>query len=73
MKNYEQNRTATPTLGFEIPPYHVESFPTGSDVALDANRYRWLREHPAFETESFLSGLTPEQYDLVVDINIHDT
>lgn len=33
----------------------------------DANRYRWLREHPAFETEAFLGGLTPEEFDKVVD------
>lgn len=33
----------------------------------DADRYRWLRENPAFETEAVLGGLTPEQFDEVVD------
>jgi len=30
-------------------------------------RYAWLRENPAWETEVFLSGLTPEQFDVAVD------
>lgn len=32
-----------------------------------SKRYSWLRENPAFETEAFLSGLTPEEFDAVVD------
>jgi hypothetical protein len=62
--------------------YKESQTPTGSTVDLfipgslkrvddqqakDAERYRWLREHPAFETEAFLSGLAPSQYDLMVD------
>ncbi len=33
----------------------------------DAKRYQWLREHPAWETEAFLMGLTPELFDKFVD------
>jgi hypothetical protein len=33
----------------------------------DARRYQWLREHPAWETEAFLGGLSPEQFDAAVD------
>lgn len=33
----------------------------------DAERYRWEREHPAWETEMFLSDLTPKQYDAEID------
>ena len=32
-----------------------------------ARRYEWIRKNPAFETEAFLSGLTPEEYDALVD------
>ena len=39
----------------------------GIQMLLEAMRYRWLRLHPAFETESTLGGLTPEQYDALVD------
>lgn len=33
----------------------------------DAKRYRWIREHGAWETEAFMMGLTPEQYDEALD------
>lgn len=33
----------------------------------DAERYRWLREHGAWETEAFLGSLTAEQYDAAID------
>ena len=33
----------------------------------DAARYRWIRERGAWETEEYLNGLTPEQYDAAVD------
>jgi hypothetical protein len=46
---------------FMCPLYVTE------EVARDADRYRWLRQNPAFETEAFLGGLTPEQFDTVVD------
>jgi hypothetical protein len=36
-------------------------------MSVEVDRYRWLRENPAFETEAFLSGLTPEEYDAAVD------
>jgi len=36
-------------------------------LVADAARYRWLREHPAWETEAFLSGLTAEQFDAAID------
>lgn len=42
-------------------------------MAKDAARYRFLRECPAFETEAFLTGLTPEQFDLVVDSHMNGT
>jgi hypothetical protein len=35
----------------------------------DAERYRWLREHPSFETEALLSGLSPQQFDELVDLS----
>ena len=38
--------------------------------SIDSERYRWLRENPAFETEAFLSGLTPTEFDAVVDARI---
>ena len=37
----------------------------------DAERYRWIREHGAWETESFLSSLDPEQYDAAIDNRIN--
>lgn len=37
------------------------------DHLRDSIRYRWLRMHPAFDTELFLGGLTPEEFDAVVD------
>jgi hypothetical protein len=33
----------------------------------NADRYEWLRQHPAFETEAALGAMTPEQYDAAVD------
>ena len=33
----------------------------------DAWRYRWERENPAWETEAYLGGMTPEQYDAAID------
>jgi hypothetical protein len=38
----------------------------------DVRRYRWLRENPAFETEAFLGGLTPEEFDQAVDGAMRD-
>jgi hypothetical protein len=36
-------------------------------ATINSRRYRWLRKNPAWETEQFLSGLTPEQFDAEVD------
>lgn len=33
----------------------------------NSERYRWEREHPAWETEAFLADLSPEQYDAAID------
>lgn len=33
----------------------------------DAARYRWERQNPAWETESFLGGLSPKEYDAAID------
>jgi hypothetical protein len=33
----------------------------------DAVRYRWLRNNPDWETEMFLSGLTPVEFDAAID------
>ncbi len=33
----------------------------------DAERYRWLRENCAFETEAWLSHCTPQDYDKAID------
>ena len=30
-------------------------------------RYLWIREHPAWQSEAFLSGLAPEKFDEAVD------
>jgi hypothetical protein len=38
-----------------------------SNDAQCAARYRWVREHPAFETEALLAGLTPGEFDALVD------
>ena len=35
-----------------------------------AGRYKWIRENPAWETEAFLSGLTPKEYDSEIDKRI---
>ena len=37
------------------------------ELRRDAARYRWLRERPAWETEAFLGGLGPKQFDAAVD------
>jgi hypothetical protein len=37
------------------------------DLWRDAERYRWLRQNPAWETEAFLMGLSPELFDQFVD------
>lgn len=44
-----------------------------SPTKIDAMRYQWLREHPAWETEAFLSGLTPEEFDAAVDKAIQES
>jgi len=31
------------------------------------DRYQWLRQNPAFESESVLSGLGPAEFDQLVD------
>lgn len=36
-------------------------------VHRDAERYRWIREHGAWETEAFLNGLSAEEYDREID------
>lgn len=36
-------------------------------VALYAERYAWLRLNPAFETEALLGGLSPDEFDELVD------
>ena len=33
----------------------------------DAARYRYLRNNPDWETEMFLSGLTPVEFDAAID------
>jgi hypothetical protein len=34
----------------------------------DAERYRWIRSQGcSWETEAFISGLSPEQYDAAID------
>ena len=33
----------------------------------DAVRYRWIRERGAWETEAFLAGISPEEYDAAID------
>ncbi len=38
-----------------------------AQLRADAERYRWLRKHPAWETEAFLSGITPTEYDAAID------
>lgn len=42
------------------------------DLMRDAKRYRWIRERGAWETEAFLNGLTPEEYDAAVDAAIRE-
>lgn len=37
------------------------------DAHVLMDRYAWLREHPAWESEAFLAGLTPEEFDAAVD------
>lgn len=47
----------------------------GAEIArlrVDAKRYRWIREHGAWETEAFLNGLTPAEYDAAVDKAMRD-
>lgn len=39
----------------------------------DAERYRWIRQRGAWETEAFLNGLSPEQYDAAIDAAMADT
>lgn len=36
-------------------------------LVLNAERYAWEREHPAWESEAYLSGVTPEEYDAAID------
>ena len=37
------------------------------DGGLYTKRYAWLRENPSWETEAFLSSLSPEEFDAEVD------
>jgi hypothetical protein len=37
------------------------------ELVADAARYRWIRERGAWETESFLNGLTAIEYDAAID------
>lgn len=43
-----------------------------SFMQVDAERYRWEREHPAWETEAFLSNLSPIEYDAAVDRKMNE-
>ena len=36
-------------------------------MLLDSERYQWLRLNPSFESEVALMGLTPLEYDELVD------
>jgi hypothetical protein len=36
------------------------------DLQADAMRYRWIRLHPAWETEAFLGRLSPEEFDAAI-------
>jgi hypothetical protein len=42
------------------------------DLQADAKRYRWLRLNPAWESEAFLSALSPEGFDLAVSDQMRD-
>jgi hypothetical protein len=42
------------------------------DLQADARRYQWLRLHPAWETEAFLGGLSPEEFDAAVGDQIRE-
>jgi hypothetical protein len=39
-------------------------------VNRDAERYRWLREHGAWESEAFLNGTSPAEFDAALDARI---
>ena len=48
--------------------YKPADAPSPSEaVERDAARYRWIRERGAWETEAFLNGLSPIDYDCAVD------
>lgn len=49
------------------PPLKVVPAALALDFERDAKRYRWIRQRGAWETESFLNGLTPEEYDAALD------
>jgi hypothetical protein len=38
-----------------------------AEARKDAERYRWVRSHPTWESESYLSTVTPAQFDADVD------
>lgn len=41
-------------------------------AAIDARRYRWIRAlGGSWETEAFLSGLSPEGYDAAIDLALY--
>ena len=45
----------------------ITAYLAASGEARDADRYRWERQNPAWETEAYLGGMTPEQYDAALD------
>lgn len=55
---------AISTTGEEFQCVHVDF---AKELWRDVQRYRWLREHGAWETEAFLNGLSAEQYDKALD------
>lgn len=60
-------------MAFPVPsmtdaPVYVDGFNSQArEIAIYAERYAWLRQHPAFETEALLAGLSPEEFDALVD------
>ena len=63
--DYERHRNATNREA--RADYRSNVRAAIESLAADAARYRWLREHPAWETEAFLSWLTPQEFDTAVD------
>lgn len=48
--------------------HHLQALEEATErCSLAIARYMWLRQNPAWETEAYLAGLSPEEFDAAVD------